>query len=517
MNPAALKLNPIPILVGLIGLVAAFVLGMFIGGGEIFNLALIFGTLLLILVIAGMRQYIWFLIPIFWGFTGSVAILPIPFSVRDLAVMLVAAMAFALLALRIYRFRNRWGLLDFLLILNLGQVALAFIAHPSGLKSLSSETVGARPYFNIAIATLAYFILSNQILPPKLARRLPIFILIPEAISSLIILLIRIKPSIGFTLGWFYTGFVPSREVSEQAGGVQRISIGTGNTLLTVLCSYFRPLSLVSPAKPLRLFLFLLGLTLVLISGFRSQLIGLAAVFVLASYFHRGMGEALTVMAMMFFSILVLVLVNSAIHPLPLAMQRTLSFLPGYWDSRAVRDAEGSTEWRIQMWRDIPKSSRYIRDKVMGDGFGFSRAELAAMERQQYRTGDMSQEDFMLIGSFHNGPLSAMRFVGAVGFILYYALIVVVALYAARLIRAAEGTDFYPLALFIGLALIWEPINYVLIFGAYDSGIPNTIFSLGMLKMIDNSLRANISKKARSGPKPELQSTASEPALLNRG
>ena len=103
----------------------------------------------------------------------------------------------------------------------------------------------------------------------------------------------------------------------------------------------------------------------------------------------------------------------------------------------------------------------------MGDGFGFSRAELMAMERRQFLVGEISQEDFMLIGSFHNGPLSAIRFVGVVGMLLYYVLLITSAVYARRLIRATEDTAFFPFALFIGLAMIWEPFNYTFVFGAY--------------------------------------------------
>src|SRR4051794_38191595 len=220
MNAAALRFNIMPILVGIIGLLIAFVLGMFIGGGEIFNLAMISGAVLLILVIAGMRQYIWFLLPMCWGLTGSVAVLPIPFSVRDLVVMLVAAVGFALLALRIYRFRNRLALLDFLLLLNLGQVALAFAAHPTGLRALSSSTVGARPYFNIAIGFLAYLIVSNQAIAPKMARKLPVFVLIPEALTSFVTLAVRLKPSLGYVLGWIYTGFIPPRQAITTATSV---------------------------------------------------------------------------------------------------------------------------------------------------------------------------------------------------------------------------------------------------------------------------------------------------------
>jgi hypothetical protein len=488
MNPQALKFNIIPIFIGVLGLLTAFVLGIFIGGGEVVSLALICGAVALILVVAGMRQYIWFMIPMFWGFTGSISVLPIPFAVRDLVVLFVAALAFALLALRVYRFRNRWGFLDFLLLLNLAQVATAFVLHPAGLRALSSETVGARPYFNIAIGFIAYFVLSNQILPAKLARKLPVFVLIPEALQSCVMLLVWAKPSVGYTLGWIYSGFVPTRQAAANSPqGVERVNIGTGRTLIMLLCSYFRPMSLITPMYFARFFLFAVGAVLILISGFRSEFIAVAAIFAIGSYFRRGLGEALIVFGGMLVTVLVLTLVNS-VHPLPLAMQRTLSFLPGHWDSRAVKDAEASTEWRLQMWREIPKSTRYIRDRVMGDGFGFTRAELLAMERQAIRTGELSQEDSMIIGAFHNGPLSTIRFVGAVGLVLYYSLLIYVAIYAARTIRASEKTSFYPLALFIGMILIWEPINFVFIFGAYDSGFPNTIFAIGMLKMIQNSL-----------------------------
>jgi len=157
-------------------------------------------------------------------------------------------------------------------------------------------------------------------------------------------------------------------------------------------------------------------------------------------------------------------------------------------DPQAVKDAEDSTEWRFQMWRDIPKGSRYIQNRIMGDGFGFSRAELSAMERQKFLIGEVGQEDSMIIGSFHNGPLSAVRFVGIVGLLLYSTLIIYSAVYAWRLIRETDGTDFFLLALFIGLAIIWEPINYTFIFGAFDSGLPNALFNVGMLKMLHNSL-----------------------------
>jgi hypothetical protein len=486
------KWKIVPIFVGAMGLLSAVFLGKWIGEGEAAPLVLIIGSGAVLALIAGLRQNIWLLVPVFWGLTGSIYVLPLPFAVRDLAVMLTTAVSCALFAMRIFKFRNRWGWLDFILLLNLVQICLVFLAHPVGLRSLSSETVGARAYFNIAIATLAYLILSNQALSGKLARALPILIFIPEAFVSLVSLLVQMKPSLGLVVGRFYTGFLPPVQTATSSP-LQRVQIGSGKTLITLLCSYFRPLTLVSPARPIRVLLLILGFILVLIAGYRSQLMAVIAVFVLASYFHGGIRDLMFVLAGMVVVGGTLVLINSA-HPLPLPMQRSLSFLPGNWDAYAVADAAGSTEWRVDMWRNVSKSGRYIANPWMGDGFGFTRAELQAMERELYSTGQMSQEDFMIIGAFHNGPLSAIRFVGIVGLILYYALLIYSVVFAWRLIRACEGSEFYSLAMFTSLAIIWEPFNYTFVFGSFDAALPSTIFAAGMLKLVQNSLVSRTEK-----------------------
>src|SRR5207237_2883442 len=98
----------------------------------------------------------------------------------------------------------------------------------------------------------------------------------------------------------------------------------------------------------------------------------------------------------------------------------------------------------------------------------------------------------MLIEAFHTGSLSAVRFVGIVGMCLYYVFLIYSAVFAWRLIRACEGSEFYPLAMFSSLALIWEPLNYTFVFGGYDSGVPSAIFAAGMLKLVKNSLNHSL-------------------------
>ena len=126
-----------------------------------------------------------------------------------LSSLLVAGVSFALFALRVFKFRNQWNLLDLILLLNIAQVLIAFITHPFGLNASGSERVGARPYFNIAIATVGYFILSNQSVSPRLettpnsddsGRTLLLCLISSECASK----------SIGFVLGKVYLYLPPT-------------------------------------------------------------------------------------------------------------------------------------------------------------------------------------------------------------------------------------------------------------------------------------------------------------------
>ena len=135
MNATDLRWRIMPIVVTVLGLLVALILGVFIGGSEIFSLSIIFGLVVLIAVVSTMRQHIWLLLPMFWRIHGTVPALPIPFSVRDLAVMFVGGVGCALFALRVFRFKNHWDLLDLILFLNLAQVVIVFVSHPFGIES----------------------------------------------------------------------------------------------------------------------------------------------------------------------------------------------------------------------------------------------------------------------------------------------------------------------------------------------------------------------------------------------
>jgi hypothetical protein len=186
--------------------------------------------------------------------------------------------------------------------------------------------------------------------------------------------------------------------------------------------------------------------------------------------------------------ITVLALGSGTLFNLPLPAQRALSFLPGNWDIAAVSDAKASIDWRVEMWQIVMKEDRWIANKVFGDGFGFTRRELAMMAATKQMGGGFiggaEQEGFMITGAFHHGPLSTIRYVGIVGLILYYALIFLLAFRAVKLIRASLGTDLLPTALFVGMPTLYYAITFPFGGGQFDVDVPQYIYTAGLIKLV---------------------------------
>jgi O-antigen ligase len=167
-------------------------------------------------------------------------------------------------------------------------------------------------------------------------------------------------------------------------------------------------------------------------------------------------------------------------------MQRALSFVPAKWDADAVADAQGTTEWRVNIWKTVLTTNKYIDNKVLGDGFGYSRAQY----QQMIINGNsgLVGENQMISGDYHSGPVSTIRFVGVVGLALFYVLLIALAREAWRIVRLTTDTPFFILALFVCCPIIYEPFNFTFVFGAFQTALPTALFSVGMLRMLSNSL-----------------------------
>jgi hypothetical protein len=168
--------------------------------------------------------------------------------------------------------------------------------------------------------------------------------------------------------------------------------------------------------------------------------------------------------------------------------------LPGDWDQKAVSDAEDSSEWRFEMWRIALTSDKYIHNKIFGDGFGYLRADfersVAIMNGQErLGTNEERQEMFLLDGDFHSGPVGTIKFVGVVGLALVLPLFYLSMNYALRTIRRTSGSPYQFCVMFFALPMILFPFSFLFIVGDYRTGIIQLLFNVGVMKMLNSSLR----------------------------
>jgi hypothetical protein len=474
------------------GIVCALLAGTLIADGSLLAFAA-FGAAAVTAIVLMLQDRIWILIPTFWYLPGRLGFLPLPLSVRDLAVLTAFSIFVVFLSLRFIRAEAKLELLDWIVFLNIGYLITVFVRNPVGLSAMGSAMVGGRPYFDCVIGFLAFVVLTRMALRPKLAKVLPIFSCAAQVGISLSGALAHYVPSTAPLIARIYSGVDVSEYIRQEAGieesDVNRVTnlLGGAEAGILALVSYFPALSLLSPVHLRRFLCFLAVCVGFALAGFRNGISLMGFVFVMSAYFRGGFKKALLVVVIGVLAVFALVGAHSAGLTLPTTAQRALSFLPGNWDTDAKGDAEGSSEWRFYMWDVVLSTDTYIHNKLLGDGFGFTSEELQIMEQAQSGgpgfIGASGQESFLIQGAFHSGPLSAIRYVGAVGLVFYLTLLVAAAIYAWKLIRRTQGTDYFPLALFVGLPAIYEPFQYTLIFGGFDSGFPTTLFLCGMLKL----------------------------------
>lgn len=142
------------------------------------------------------------------------------------------------------------------------------------------------------------------------------------------------------------------------------------------------------------------------------------------------------------------------------------------------------------MWRWAWNDASIMRDKVFGQGFGFTYDEMNIISAATMRgtpqaafVGLSDRESYMITGALHSGPLSTIKIIGVVGLCLFFSLLIGMAAFAWRLCRKSYGTHAFTLALFVGIPVIYEPLHFIFIFGDLTLLYPTTLFYAGLLNL----------------------------------
>jgi hypothetical protein len=141
--------------------------------------------------------------------------------------------------------------------------------------------------------------------------------------------------------------------------------------------------------------------------GFRSMLLQLVLTLGIVFYIE-GLLTTRRLPLLVLGGVLGATLVVLFANRMPLNVQRSLSVVPGLdLNPLAVRNAEASSAWRLEMWQDVlPEVPQYL---ILGKGLGINPAEMASLQMSEgFGNVEGGLAGTELVGDYHNGPLSVI-------------------------------------------------------------------------------------------------------------
>jgi len=169
-------------------------------------------------------------------------------------------------------------------------------------------------------------------------------------------------------------------------------------------------------ARPWRLILAVLLLGLSLFSGFRSTLLVLGLGFLVQFYFE-GLFRTRFVIILSLATVLGLASIAAFARHLPVSVQRTISFLPVEVAPHVRDSAQGSLEWRFEMWKVLAEQiPQYF---WLGKGYAIDPTDLYLAEQSMRRGLAKDYEVSLVSGDYHSGPLSVLIPFGIFGAIAF--------------------------------------------------------------------------------------------------
>ena len=490
----------------LVVIIGSIFLGSAVGQNDLSTAIIAVAVLGVLITVIALGESIWVIIPVLAAWSSGVPLLPLPFSVANLAIMLAVGFWFLSVATRRQQWSFKSDRIDFVLVLTVILLMVGYFRNPIGLSSLASGgNIGGRPYVETAVALVAYLILAGQQAKGSLIEKLPRWIITSAGVLAVGGGVAAFIPQAGIVLYQFYSGFLPDMgELLDPYG--EREGVGKSGYLRPLafaLAAYVvarcSPIRLMRPENFWLLAILAFATVLAALTAYRSALIAVGFYFVAASWLWlRGLGLILCGFLGVLF-VAALISLQSFV-PLPEKVQRSFAFLPGNWDQRVEREAEGSVDWRVEMWEDVIYGDN-IKNWWIGDGFGFPQSEVeyyGYLQRTKQISPQQLAEYYLITGGLHSGPLSAAKFVGVIGGLLYLVLSFMVIAGYLKLWKMLAGYDslnrLRVSVAFFGITAFYIPFKFVFIYGAYQNDLGPLIVSAGLYRLIASVARREMAE-----------------------
>ena len=339
-----------------------------------------------------------------------------------------------------------------------------------GLRSFGSESYGGRDYVYIVAAILGYFALSSQRIPIRNTNRYIDLYFLP-GLTGLI-------PNLAYLGGssyYFLFYLFPPIYASEQARGdfslevqitrVFGLTAAASSLFCWVLGKYGlrRVFQLSRPWPAIVMFVAFLACAF---CGFRSMLIIFSLTMAFQLWFERLFTVRVVASLLGVFLLAGALLIPNA-DKLPLVVQRTMSFLPLHLNPVVEMSAQGSSNWRLQMWQELlPDVPKYF---FAGKGFAIDPTELAFAEQNTMRFG-LGYGGSKAAGDYHNGPLSLVIPLGVWGVIGFIWFCIAAVKYLHHQYRYGNA-ELHRINTFLLAYFLARLVLFIFVFGGFFSDL----------------------------------------------
>lgn len=505
------------LIVAILAIFVALYLGITAATAQFETIAWVLGTLILSLCLFLGRK-IWLIIPFVASLELTLMVPGRP-TIVLLGQVLFVGFAILLLLMRKLPFRLVISELEFWTLLLVLCVVQVYTRNPTGIDLLGGSTVGGRPYIIFASSLIAAIILCGIRVPVSELRLMLRLSILGGILHMCLSVVGGLIPGLG---RWYGMGAGMSQgtrspdEVydSSAATRLEFLAVVAPDVALWV-STFISPLK--ACIKPLWAPLVLLSLGIAAASGFRN-VVGAVCLTYAVGVMYRGGFLSIVASVLAGIAGLGFLAIVNLTFPLPANIQRSLSFLPGTWEQTYRLDAKASSDWRFEMWEEVLTTDRWIKNKTFGDGLGFTAAELATQQNLAETRGlglsgfDQQRESILVNGDYHSGPVSTIRTIGYVGLAVLLLAKIRLAVHAHRQIMRCKGTEWFTLALFTGIPLIWAPVFFVFIFGGFSLDSVSFLAGVAMIRLLENNLPLPAYAKQRR----RLQSQIPSPTLRER-
>ena len=280
-----------------------------------------------------------------------------------------------------------------------------------GFHALGSNVYGGKKYAMLILGILSYFALTARSIPAEKAN----FYVLLYFSGSFLNFIGDLYPITPRDLQFIFAVFPAAVQSVDTMGnaqmelGVTRM-VGTGGAaaaLFAWMLARYGVRDIVFGGKFWRPVVLGLSFILIFTGGYRSGILLAVALLGMVFFFEK-LHRTILLLPIVLFGIMASVAMVPLAPRLPHTFQRALAFLPLNIDPAVRIEAEGTIQWRLDMWAAL--LPQVPQNLLLGKGFAFSAETFNSSmgANATFKAIDASQDPLALSSDFHNGPLSVL-------------------------------------------------------------------------------------------------------------